>query len=186
MILLFVIVNARTAATRNKQIMDLRGEVSRLEFEVRKGEKNLVQARNSLDETIDELARVEGRSRELIEQIRRIEAEFADSEDTTVATREHVNKLKADLRSMEEEVRRLQAAVEADEAGAKIREFKGSGDRHYLTGLKVGGQRILILVDCSASMLADKVLDVIRRRNLSDEEKVASEKWQQAVRTVDC
>jgi hypothetical protein len=184
-ILLFVVLNARSAAARNQRIEDLRGEVSRLEFEVHKAEKNLVQARNTLDEEIDEQARLEGRSRELIEQLTKIEQELADSVDTTSATEEHVNKLKADLLALEEEATRMRAAVEADREGAKLREFKGTGDRQYLTGLKVGGERILILVDCSASMLADSVVDVIVRRNLGEEEKLASAKWQQAVRTVD-
>ncbi|MHC4993175.1 MAG: VWA domain-containing protein [Planctomycetota bacterium] len=184
-ILLYVIINARAAADRNRQVMDLRGEVARLEFEVLKGQKNRVQVRNALDETVDELARTEGRSRQIIEQITRIEEELATSENTTLATQEHVNKLKADVKSMEEEVRRLQAAVEADREGEKIREFKGTGDRHYLTGLKVGGRRILVLVDCSASMLGEQVVDIIRRRNMPDEEKLRSAKWRQAVRTVD-
>jgi len=184
-ILLFVIVNARSAATRSQKVMDRRGEVSRLEFEVLKGEKNLVQVRNALDETIDELVRTEGRSREIIDLIRQIQEELAKRENTTVATEEHVNKLKADLQSLEEEVKRLAAAVEADQEGAKLREFKGTGDRHYLTGLKVGGRRILILVDCSASMLAEQLIDVLRRRNMEDERKLASPKWQQAVRTID-
>jgi hypothetical protein len=184
-ILLFVIVNARSAATRNQKIMDLSGEVRLLEFEVLKGQKNLVQVRNALDETVEELARTEGRSRRLLEQIRKIEQELATSDNTTVATVAHVNKLKADLKSLEEEVKRMEAAVEADQEGAKLREFKGAGDRHYLTGLKVGGRRILILVDCSASMLGETVVDILRRRNMSDEVKLQSAKWRQAVRTVD-
>jgi hypothetical protein len=184
-ILLFVIVNARSAADRNRQLMDLRGEVSRLEFEVLKGEKNKVQVRNALDETSEELVRTEGRSRRLLEEIRKIEEELASSTLTTVATVEHVNKLKTDLQSLEEEVRRLQAAVEADQEGQKLREFKGTGDRQYLTGLKVGGRRILVLVDCSASMLGSTIVDVIVRRNMDDEVKRKADKWQQAVRTVD-
>jgi hypothetical protein len=184
-ILLFMIVNAHALERRHRVATDLRSEVSRLEFEVLKGERNRVLARNALDETIDLLARTEGRSRELIDEIRRLEEELSTREHTTLATLEHVNKLKADLKSLEEEVRRLEAAVEADREGEKLREFKGTGDRHYLTGLKVGGRRILILVDCSASMLGDKVIDVLRRRNMSDDAKRQSEKWRQAVRTVD-
>jgi hypothetical protein len=184
-ILLYVIVTARATANRDRLVLDLRGEVSLLEFEILKGRKNMVQARNTLDERIVELARAEGRSREVIEQIRVIQEELATSQETTIATTEHVNKLKADLESVEEEVRRLQAAVEASQEGEKLREFTGVGDRHYLTGLKVGGRRILILVDCSASMLAPQIVDVLRLRNLDDETKRKSVKWQQAVRTVD-
>jgi hypothetical protein len=184
-ILLYVIINARAAGERSRKVLDLSGEVSRLEFEVLKGERNLVQVRNALDETVDELARTEGRSRRIIEQITIIEEELATSENTTIATVEHVNKLKADIKSMEEEVKRLQAAVDAATEGEKLREFPGTGDRHYLTGLKVGGRRILILVDCSSSMLDDRVIDILRMRNMPDADKAAAEKWRQTVRTVD-
>jgi hypothetical protein len=184
-ILLYVIINARAASDRNRQILDLRGEVDRLEFEVLKGEKNLVRVRNALDEEVRELVRTEGRARELIVEIRRIEQELAEHEGTTLATVEHTNKLKTDLKALEEEVRRMEAAVEADREGRKLREFKGAGDRHYLTGLKVGGKRILVLVDCSASMLGDRLIDVLRRRNLPDAEKLRAEKWRQAGRTID-
>ena len=34
-----------------------------------------------------------------------------------------------------------EAAVEQE--GARLREFKGEGDRQYLTGLKLGGERTL-------------------------------------------
>ncbi len=184
-ILLFVIINARSAADRSHQVLDLRGEVSRLEFEVLKGQKNRVRIRNALDETIEELVRTEGRSRRILEQISAIEAELATYTDTTLAMKEHVNRLKADLKSLDEELKRLQAAIDADEAGARNREFKGTGDRHYLTGLKVGGRRILILIDCSASMLADTLVEVLRRRNMANADQRASTKWRQAVRTVD-
>ncbi|MCP3906124.1 MAG: VWA domain-containing protein, partial [Planctomycetes bacterium] len=147
--------------------------------------RNLVLARNALDETIEELVRTEGRSREIIDQIRAIEEELATHENSTLATREHVNKLKADLKSLEEEVKRLEAAVEADREGEKLREFPGTGDRHYLTGLKVGGKRILILVDCSSSMLGETLLDILRRRNMAADVQRSAAKWQQAVRTVD-
>ena len=68
-----IIVNARSAAIRNEQIVDLRGEVDRLEFEVLKGEKNLVRVRNALDDEVQELVRTEGRARELIEEIQRFD-----------------------------------------------------------------------------------------------------------------
>jgi hypothetical protein len=49
----------------------------------------------------------------------------------------------------------------------------------------MGGKRILILVDASASMLDETVVGVIRRRNLNIKEKLKSPKWQQSVATVD-
>ena len=66
-----------------------------------------------------------------------------------------------------------------------MRTFTGEGDRQYLTGLKVGGERILVLVDASASMLDRKIVNVIRRRNMSNDVKLRSQKWRQAVASVD-
>ena len=48
----------------------------------------------------------------------------------------------------------------------------------------MGGRRIFILVDASASMLDETVIGVIRRRNLSNKEKLKSAKWRQAVATI--
>jgi hypothetical protein len=54
--------------------------------------------------------------------------------------------LQSDIKSLEEEIKRLLALKkQQDAAGKQIRTFKGEGDRQYLTGLKLGGQRTLIL-----------------------------------------
>ena len=70
-------------------------------------------------------------------------------------------------------------------SGDNIRSYTGDGDRQYLTGLKVGGERILILIDASASMLDRKIINILRRRNMSDSMKLRSIKWRQAVSSVD-
>ena len=66
-----------------------------------------------------------------------------------------------------------------------LRAFDGHGQRQYLTGLKMDGERILILVDSSASMLADRIINVLRFRNLPPDERVRAAKWQQVLHTVD-
>ena len=85
------------------------------------------------------------------------------------------------LSSLENET----AQMEEVEFGDKVREFLGDGNRQYLTGLKLGGERVLILVDGSASMLADTVVNAVRRRNMDDEQKIQSPKWQWTLRTVE-
>ena len=47
--------------------------------------------------------------------------------------------------------------------GRNLRSFAGDGDRQYLSGLKVGGKRIFLLVDASASMLAEDIVNAVRR-----------------------
>jgi hypothetical protein len=185
-ILLFVIVNAKSAARRDEVTSDLRGEAVRLEREVLEGKKDLIEARNTLEKTLEELVQAQGLSRKLIETIEEKKIELAYDQEDTLARKEHINKLKADLKSMERDVRRLEAASKAqDEAGAKLRSFPGKGDRQYLTDLKMGGKRIFILVDASASMLGDSIVEVILRRNLRNKEKISSVKWQHAIKTID-
>jgi hypothetical protein len=61
----------------------------------------------------------------------------------------------------------------------------GDGDRQYLTGLKIGGRRVLLLVDASASMLADTVVNAVRRRLLPEADRVRADKWRRAVKAAD-
>lgn len=184
-ILLFVLVNAKSAAQRNAITSDYRAEADRLQEEVLDAKKDLVLARNALEQTNANLVRTEGLSRQIIEILKQKKIELSDRQDDTLATQKHVNKLKADLKSIEEELKRLRAGAKTqDDQGTRLRKFPGQGDRQYLTDLKMGGQRIFILVDASASMLDETVVGIIRRRNLSAQEKLKSTKWRQTVATV--
>jgi hypothetical protein len=185
-ILVFTILNAVFDGSYRPVTVDLRGEVDRLEQEVLEGHQNLVELRNTVRETERETVLASGLSRRLIEALTEVQEELATYEASTLARREHVNKLKTDLKTLEEELKRLSAAAPSEETpGDRLRSFVGEGDRQYLTGLKVGGRRILVLVDTSASMLGDDVVNAVRRRNLPDHMKLRSRKWRQAVATVD-
>jgi Mg-chelatase subunit ChlD len=185
-VLFFMILNATFGKTSGRMTADLHGEVDRLEEEVLEGYQKLVVLRNSVLEIERENVIAAGLSRRLIETLEEVQVELATYEKTTLASRASVEKLKSDLKTLEAEVKRLSALAPAEETpGDRVRAFVGDGDRQYLTGLKVGGRRILVIVDTSASMLGDTVVNVVRRRNLPDHVKIRSEKWQQAVKTVD-
>jgi hypothetical protein len=185
-ILIFMILNAVFGGSYRPVTDELRGEVDRLEEEVLEGHQNLVELRNSMQQTEREAVLASGLSRRLIETLTEVQEELATYEASTLAKREHVNKLKTDIKTLEEELKRLSAAAPAEETpGDRLRSFVGDGDRQYLTGLKVGGRRILVLVDTSASMLGDDVVNIVRRRNLADPTKLRSSKWRQTVATVD-
>ena len=49
----------------------------------------------------------------------------------------------------------------------------------------MGGQRVVILVDASTSMLDRTVINIFRRRNMSEEQRLQAPKWRQVVNTVD-
>ena len=86
----------------------------------------------------------------------------------------------------EELLRRATAGTpEPGKPGNRVKGFVGSGDRQYLSGLKLGGERIVILVDVSASMLDETVVNVIRLRNMPEARRLMSQKWRRTVATVD-
>lgn len=185
-ILLVMIVNADTLTRRKQVHQDLRGEVSRLETEVVAGERYLAELRNVLDTIERERVVTQGRSREVLDRIRQIQPEIATLTKQTQSQREHVNRLKSDVNRLDQDRQKLAAERERENAqGSKVRRFVGEGDRQYLTGLKMGGKRILILVDTSASMLEETIVNIIRWRNLPDAIKRDAPKWQRAVRTVE-
>jgi hypothetical protein len=185
-VLLVLVLNHDTVKSRNEVFTDLRAEAVRLEKEVLVGEQDLVVARNSLNATEAEIVLMQGQSERVIDTIKELEIEIARMSNETLASREHVNQLTTDLQSLDKVQKRLGAAVEADrDAGEKVREFKGEGDRQYLTGLKMGGKRILILVDASASMLDETIINIIRRRNLNAASRISAPKWQRTLKTTE-
>jgi len=185
-VLLVLILNTDTVRARNETFADLRSEVVRLEQEVILGQENMVQARNTLETTTDELARTEGESERIIQTIRSLKLEIARMERETLASREDINRLSSDLKSLDSEQKRLGAEAPGErDAGDKVREVRGEGDRQYLTGLKMGGERILVLVDASASMLDETIINVIRRRNMDEASRRSAPKWRRALATAD-
>ena len=184
-VLFYTILSAQAGVQRQQRNDDLQAEVDRLEEEVLEGYKNLVVLRNSLAST-DEAVPAEGLAARIIEETERLRQQLAEAEKDTLSQRETIAKLKQDLKSLEEGTRRLSAGTpDPGQPGTRIKGFVGSGDRQYLTGLKVGGERILILVDVSASMMDDSVVNVIRLRNMPESRRMAAAKWRRTVATVD-
>ena len=185
-ILLFVIINAKSAARQETVTSDLMAETTRLEEVVQEGRKNLVTLRNTLEETTVQVTTTQGLSRRVIETISPQKIEQADRDKDTLAREAHINKLKTDVLSLDEELRRLRAGAKTeDDQGSSLRPFPGQGDRQYLTDLKMGGKRILILVDASASMLDETIINVIRRRNMDVSHRRGAPKWKRTLATLD-
>ena len=186
-ILVFMIINAQVKGSREAE-PDRMSETRKLEVEILEGRKNMVLARNTIEELETRNQDAQGEIDRILALIAELREELSKYDDETLAKIERVEKLQSDIKSLEEEVERLlKMAREDPAAGDRIRSFddEGQGARQYLTGLKLDGKRTLILVDRSASMLDDTIVNVIRRRNMADAEKLRSVKWRQAVATVD-
>ncbi len=186
-ILFFMIINAQVRIRSDEANVRLLSETTRLEEEVLEGRKNLVRIKNSLESTREEQLSVQGLARRLQEELKRLLEELAQYDETTLAQKDSVEKLKSDIKRLEEAQKRLskESSEQSVETGQRLRTYVGEGNRQYLTGLKMGGKRILILVDASASMLGRTYVNVIRYRNMDDDLKRKAPKWRQVVNTVD-
>lgn len=183
-VLFFMIINSQVTRTSDAP-PELQSETTRLEFEILNQRKNLVLARNTMEDLNEEKATASDEIAAIIALLEKLKAELETHDKDTLAKIERVEKLKSDIERLEEEKKRLLALEQELESGSKVRQFVGEGDRQYLTGLKVGGERILVLVDGSASMLDRKIVNVIRRRNMGEDVKLRSPKWRQAISSVD-
>ena len=183
-ILIFLILDHNSTATTLEENPDLAAEVNLLREEVKVGELGLVQLRNTFSDVSFEVVTAEGLARQIQEQLETFLQELAALENSSVATEESIEQLRADVQSLEEELMRLQASA-FEQEGNSVRQFLGDGNRQYLSGLFLGGQRILILIDSSASMLDSTLVNIIRTRNMSDVRKKQAPKWQRVVKTVD-
>lgn len=183
-ILIFLILDHASTVADVQSNPDITAEINLLEEEVREGELGLVRLRNTFSDVTFDVVTAEGLGRRIQEQLDTFLQELAALENSSLATEESIEKLRADVRALEEELLRLQASA-FDQEGSNVRQFLGDGNRQYLSGLFLGGQRILILVDRSASMLDDSLVNIIRTRNRADEFKQSAPKWQRVVKTLD-
>ena len=114
-VLFFMVINASVGLRAGRLTGELRGEVDRLEREVLEGHKNLVELRNSLREIEQRRVLARGLAKRVLERLAQIQEELATYEQSRLARREHVNRLKTDIRSLEEDTLRLSALSESDE-----------------------------------------------------------------------
>ncbi len=183
-VLIFVLVSKQTDDEFKVINKETLSEIRLLDYQVQTGEKDLFQLQVILDELLQRIADSAQKLLTTEVDIDRSRDDFEDLDANSFAQIAHLNRLKSDVETREEELKRLRAREKANE-GRKIREIEGAGDRQYLTGLKVGGKHILIAMDTSASMLDDSIVNVLRRRNMSEERRRMAPKWQRAIRTVE-
>lgn len=184
-ILILMIISAQIRVKADIANDDLRAEASRIEEEVLDAQKNLLRLRDT-SSARDSRASSAAAEIERLQKViagMRVEAEAQDND--SVAKKESVEQLRADVERLKEGTRRLAETQPQPGSGEQVRSFVGTGNRQYLTGMRMGGQRVLILVDTSSSMLGRTYANVVRFRAMSDERKVRAPKWRQTVATVD-
>jgi len=154
---------------------NLTAEVELLQEDVKEAQEDRVELLNSIEELELQLVTAQGLNDRYITDVRELEESIQSDPEERIAK----------LRRQVEELERETSTMEEVEFADKVRQFLGEGNRQYLTGLMLGGERVMIMVDGSASMLADNVVNAVRRRNMDEDTRIASPKWQWTVRTVE-
>jgi hypothetical protein len=171
--LLFLILRHNSMVVEVPDIR-LAAEVDMLQVDIQQAEQDKVELLNSIEELELKVVEAQGLSKRFLTEVQEIEKGIQSDPEQIAMLRRQVEELEDETASMEEV-----------EFGDRVRQFLGEGNRQYLTGLNLGGERVMILVDASASMLADSVVNVIRRRNMDDDLVRKAPKWVWTMRTVE-
>ena len=183
-VLVFLIIDHSIEVQSKELNRDLLSEVNMLEEDIAEGEKDRVRLRNTLSDVDFEIVEAQGRATRITEEIEEYEALIEDLRRDGFAERSDIEQLKAEIQSLEEEVKKLRESAQ-EQSGRSARTFIGEGNRQYLTGLNLGGRHIAILLDISSSMLADRLVNIIRLRNMDAAVQRRADKWSRALNTVD-
>jgi hypothetical protein len=185
-ILFYMIITAQVDLRRETVLEDRSAEVDRVQLQVLVGRRNLVELKEELERLVEQWASSRGVREEIVAEITRTQQEMESLTQDSDSQREMIEQLRADLAALQARTEDLTAtAPTPEDAGDFIRSVRGEGYRQYLTGMRMGGERILILVDASTSMLDETLVNILRRRNMSPEQQRRAPKWQQVVRTID-
>lgn len=182
-VLIYLIMNHAVERQTVERNEDLLSEVSLLEEDIREGEAGLVRLRNTIAEVDLRIVEAQGRATRIVDEKAELEARIQDLRQDGQASTEDVEALKAQVSALEQDVQKLREAS-PEEGGRSARSFIGEGNRQYLTGLNLGGRHIAILLDTSASMLADRLVQIIRLRNMNEDVQRQAGKWTRSLATV--
>ena len=138
------------------------------------------------DNTVTALRREAAMLTTRIAEARREIRERRIQETRSAANRTRLAGLEREIKQATARNEALRIEVESIEPAQAhdVVEERRNGEADYLLGLKVEGRRIAILLDRSASMTDERLIDIISRKIRSDAEKRKGPKWQRTLRTV--
>src|SRR3954471_6693093 len=133
-VLVYTLINAQGGLRHITETSVNQAEVDKMEEKVLESYQRLVVLHNSMEATKEEQVKTEGLGTRVLDETQKLKTELADSDKDTLSRREAIEKLKADLKSLDEGNRRLEGATrDSSSTGTRVRGFVGQGDRQYLT-----------------------------------------------------
>lgn len=183
-ILLVMLINGQTLQKREETQKDLRAELERVSQLKEFADSHLKGMLNEVEATELEEA-------ELLVQADQVRAMIIEDQQQNKLAEEEAKQIEKEIEAIEKQISSLKKSKQKlkNSGAAKPLDdkpvgFDGDGQRQYLTGLKLGGDRTLILVDASASMLDETIVNIIRRKLMDDSVRRQSPKWLRVVSTV--
>ncbi len=146
---------------------------------------------DNLKNDIDKLELIKDESIQRLKSIDRQIVADAAIEDSTKKNLESMQsnlaKNRADIAKSVEELEKIKSEIKDIKVEKKedLVESKQINEENYLLGLKVEGQKIAILLDTSASMTNEKLIDIIKTKSSSDKEKQQAKKWVRTKKIVE-
>ena len=164
-ILIFMLVKYHTAEPET-ELNALQNELAGVRTEI----KTIESENNALAAQLEEL------KQELQGRIKR----SLQSDEEAGATVEELIRLTKEISALEQKL--AQQKQRADTAAsAKTESVKEKTNEQHLIGLRVTGSRILILLDSSASMADERLVDIVKIKASDTAAKKAAPKWRRAV-----
>jgi outer membrane murein-binding lipoprotein Lpp len=157
MVLVFILVKY--------DVSDSNAEANNLVAEVRLLESQQVR----LQQTLDQLRNT---SQTETEKIKKLKEKIAQIKQGLSKKESNLKNKKGELTALKNSIATRPIAHKDD-----LIEDNRGGEENYLIGLKVEGRRIVVLIDSSASMTDEKLLNIIRRKNSSTQNKKQGPKW---------
>ncbi|HJS33499.1 MAG TPA: hypothetical protein VJ924_16010, partial [Alphaproteobacteria bacterium] len=153
-ILLVVILNANVVRKRAAHTEDLRAGLQRATALENFAREELAKLNGDVASVDRQHAEITRQAERFESRIREVAGRAEDADARAQALRESVVSLQAQGAAIEQAVALLRSKTTRQwDGGKRPIGFSGDGQRQYLTGLKLGGERTLILLDSSASML---------------------------------
>ena len=147
---------------------------------------DVVTSTSETDLLAKEVQQLELTQEELGQTLAQLQIIARSREDTTAKLRARLARLEQSLLEKKMSLARKKAQVAALKNDISKRpiahkedlvEADTGGEENYLMGLKIQGDRIAVLLDASASMTDETLINIIKRKNGSAADKKQGPKW---------
>lgn len=155
-----------------QNVADAPAEIDNLKKDIR----ILEQARDESQQRLDEISR--SLAKENID-VATLRANLATKRADKYEKNTDLAKASTTLDTLKENITKIKVPQKED-----LIKSSQINEEEYLLGLKVEGRKIVILVDTSASMTNEKLIDIIRTKSSSDKTKINAPKWLRTQRVL--